>query len=628
MTLYTPEAIRNLNDLEQLEQDCPLNSFSHLSTYDLIRNRAEENPIKQSVIFLPTGTLDVEAISLTRLEFLKTINRAANAFNSLGAGPTDVISFMLPHLIETQSVFWGAQAAGIVNPVNFLLDVQQIANILNAAKSTILVALGPHPSIDIWEKTIAVRERVPSLKAIVVIGGEADEENGIYSYADLVKTMPSDKLVSGRKIAANDIATIFHTSGSTGHPKLVTHTHQNEVSGAISTSFMFGFSGSDLVNNGLPMFHVAAPILLSLAPLSAGAAIFIPTAAGMRDPAVLKNYWKIVEHYQITIPGGVPTSMLELTNVPVGDADLSCVRFFLTGGAPYSKGLAKKFKDHTGKAACQIYGMTETSGVIAGAPPSAALEPYDVGFRAPYMRFSVRKQTTTGGYGECAASEKGELFIKGPNVAHYTNATKPEQAPDEWFPTGDVGCVDERGVLSITGRSKDVIIRSGHNIDPAMIEAATNKHAAVKASVAVGLPDQRAGEVPVVFVVLEPNMKTDPNEILEFTCNKVNERPAKPVDVIIVEQFPLNAVGKIFRPQLRCDAIRRIIEQEISNAGDDLSSHAHVNVTVNNGSLITSDILVQLPEGNDEKAKALESTISSLRATLEQYPIDFSFKYL
>jgi fatty-acyl-CoA synthase len=141
---------------------------------------------------------------------------------------------------------------------------------------------------------------------------------------------------------------------------------------------------------------------------------------------------------------------------------------------------------------------------------------------------------------------------------------------DGWLATGDLGWIDGEERLHLSGRSKDLIIRSGHNIDPKTIEDALGAHPAVQLCAAVGQPDAYAGELPVAFATLAPGMKASEAELLAFTAARVDEAPAKPKSVIVIEQMPMTNVGKIYKPELRALAARRVAEALVEEAWADL----------------------------------------------------------
>src|SRR6185312_9691936 len=194
------------------------------STYDAIKLGAAHNPDAPALQFLPNADPADQPVTITYRDFVGRVTQAANMFHALGVGKDDVVSFLLPLLPDAFVTLFGAEAAGIANPVNPLLEPHQIAEILEAARTTVLVALGPMPGTDIWQKVEQVRGQLKHLKAVVQVGGPGDAAKGIYSFSELIKAQPYDRLVSGRSISGDDIAAYFHTGGTTGTPKLVRHT--------------------------------------------------------------------------------------------------------------------------------------------------------------------------------------------------------------------------------------------------------------------------------------------------------------------------------------------------------------------------------------------------------------------
>jgi fatty-acyl-CoA synthase len=141
----------------------------------------------------------------------------------------------------------------------------------------------------------------------------------------------------------------------------------------------------------------------------------------------------------------------------------------------------------------------------------------------------------------------------------------------DWFNTGDLARVDADGYIWLTGRSKDLIIRGGHNIDPQMIEEALHKHPAVAMAAAVGKPDEKAGELPVVYVQLKPGAQVSEAELLAHAAEHIPERAAIPKNAWIIDAIPLTAVGKTFKPALRFDAIARVYQAALAELDQRLS---------------------------------------------------------
>jgi fatty-acyl-CoA synthase len=201
-------------------------------------------------------------------------------------------------------------------------------------------------------------------------------------------------------------------------------------------------------------------------------------------------------------------------------------------------------------------GMTEMAGISTITPPGMTAPPGCVGIRLPYTQWRIVALDEQGGASDrvCAPGESGMVLFKSPNLfSGFLNEADNAHAfaPDGWLATGDLGHIDEHERLHLSGRSKDLIIRSGHNIDPKVIEDALAAHPAVQLCAAVGAPDAYAGEVPVVFATLIPGAEATEDELLVFVNERVDEPPARPKRVTILETMPLTNVGKIYKPDLR-----------------------------------------------------------------------------
>ncbi len=569
------------------------------STYDLLRASAEAVPERWALTFLPGPELDADPRRLTHAELFAGVTQAANLFAELGVGPDDVVSFLLPGLIETHLAFWGAEAAGAVNPINFLLSAQHIAEIMNAAESKVLVALGPHPELDIWSKVEAIRDRVPSLRAVLTVGEGAP---GADDFNAALAAFRGDTLQSGRQIGLDDVASYFHTGGTTGAPKLALHSHRNEVHIAWSIGHMAGLRARDVSLNGLPLFHVAGALVVGLAGLAAGGELIMPTAAGLRHPGVMANHWRIVERFGVTVIGGIPTSLAALLNVPADGSDIRSVRIAQSGGAPIPVALKQNFKQAFGIDIFEGYGMTESSGLIVLTPSGGPPRYEYSGIPLPWGRVEVRQSLADEGVGEAeAAGETGVIVYQGPNVTpgYLGAAAGSGRTADGWFISGDLGHLSEDGWLAISGRAKDIIIRGGHNIDPALIEEALQNHAAVETCAAVGQPDGYAGELPVIYAVLKPEARATIEELQDFMADRIAERPALPKAVYLLDEMPLTAVAKIFKPALRLDAARRAFTAALAPLAE---VGIAVAVEVSPGSQAPWQAAVTLGGGGDRQA--------------------------
>lgn len=565
------------DDYPSLATDAKVRAFEQVpyadriaaqSTYDAIKLGAARNPDAPAIRLLPNADPADTPVVITHRDFLARVTQAANMFHALGVGSDDVVSFLLPLLPEAFITLFGAEAAGIANPVNPLLEPHQIAEILQAAGTTVLVALGPSPGTDIWQKVEQVRGGLTHLKAIVQVGGAADPGNGIYSFRDLIEAQPSDRLVSSRQISGEQIAAYFHTGGTTGTPKLVRHTHGNQVYQAWAINLILKSKPATNLLFGMPLFHVGGSLTQALTTLSAGNCLVVLSPAGWRNPAAIRNIWGLVERFQPETLSSVPTVLAGALGTPPGRADLSSLRYAAGGGSAIPVSVGAALQDKFNVAVLEVYGMTETSSVQTMAFPDRPIRLGSVGLPLPYSRVRIVKLDANGKLErDCAPDEIGVVIMAGPGVfGGYLNDAHNKEAfvDGNWVNSGDLGRLDKDGFLWITGRAKDLVIRGGHNIDPAPVEEIMFQHPAVGFAAVVGQPDAYAGELPVGYVQLKPGATVAPGELEAFVRERTPERAAVPVQVIPIDPMPLTGVGKVFKPQLRWDAATRVFTGVLS----------------------------------------------------------------
>ncbi len=587
--------VRTIADIETLEKIPVRENATAFNTYDLLREGAAINPEAPAISFFLTGEDYATPQRIIYKDFLSKITQTANLFHDLGVGPKDVISYLLPNLPETHYVLWGGEAAGIVNPINSLLTPSTIREICQAANTKVLVALGEFPGADIWQKAISIRKDLPNLKALINVYGPGDEKEGIYSFNELLPRYQGDRLDSGRIIDPEDIASMYHTGGTTGTPKLAPHTHYNEAVMARMVALGAELYAGEVIMCGLPLFHVNGTTVTGSFPFSIGAHAVILSALGYRDQAVMKNFYKIVEHYHAVAFSAVPTILSVLLDIPKGEADISSLRYLVCGAAPLSVELFKRFEVHSGMKIIEGYGLTEGTCASCMNPYHGERKIGSIGLRLPYQEMKVFMVDEEGKFSrEAEIDEIGEVCIKGPNVfkGYLEEAHNKRIWPlPDWFNTGDLGRQDKDGYFWLTGRRKELIIRGGHNIDPAIIEEPLYRLLDVKVAAAVGSPDPHAGEIPVAYVELKQGAEITEDEILEYLRKEVGERAAIPKQVFIVPQIPLTPVGKIFKPALRWESIRKVYLHELS-ALEDLVSKIEVAVSEDkvHGSLVTITI--------------------------------------
>jgi fatty-acyl-CoA synthase len=572
------------------------------TVYSLLRDAAIANAELTAVTFIEDGDT-FSAASLTYRQFISRLHQMAHLFQELGVGRADVISILSPNVMDATIAFFAAEAVGIVNPLNFLLRPEEVAAMMRAVESKVLVTLGPEAP-ELWSVVSRVRSDVPSLRHIVTIGAASSDAISLCAALDGRSDAPPSRDLLPR---AEDTAAYFHTGGTTGLPKIAQHLHRNQAFSAQSLANSWQLGNATRILNGLPIFHVAGSLLLGLSPLSRGGEVILPTASGFRNPRVVANYWKIVERMRVTIGGGIPTTLVSLLDVPLAGADISSLDFFMTGGTYLPPAIAKELKEKFGIATRQLYGMTETAGLIAASHHASYADPQSIGEVIDGAEVEVRELASSGKIGKAVADGKsGVLVTRGPHVfPGYLSGQAQPFTEDGWLISGDIGFRGADNRLVVTGRAKDIIIRSGHNIDPAVIEEAAVKHSAVGIAAAVGMPDPYAGEVPVVYLTLASGAEVPAELLMTHLTMTVPEPPARPRHVFILQEIPTTAVGKIDKTALRRDAAKRAAQTALSDLPDLDGESVDVSVREGEGGRLM--VTVRLPDNSNERPQLARS---------------------
>jgi len=624
-------AIRSVEDLRRLETVDLWQRIGATSVLAAIEQTAARYPDRPALTFLPDADPNTPAQVLSYRRLVEKIRQSANFFRDLGVDEHSSVAFLLPPIPATYLTLWGAQTASRACPINYLLDAEHIRHLLIAANATVLVALAPCAELDIWSKALALRDLVPGLKHLIAVEPTADfsaDGMGDANTADAalhiqIQRYPKDRLIFTRNIVADDIAALFHTGGTTGTPKLAQHTHGNQLHASWGAACMYRATHTDVMLNGFPLFHVAGAFVYGLSMLMRGANVVLPTLLGMRNKAFVARYWEFVARERVTLLAVVPTVMSALLSAPeqAGNPSKGSARCALTGGSPLPSEVARAFEERFGMPVRNILGMTECAGVVSIIPVDMPREAGSCGLPLPYSEIRALRFDGSVERGDfCAAGETGILALRGPNVSPgYTDATRNAGTFEGgWLLTGDIGHVGADGQVFISGRAKDVIIRSSHNIDPRMIEDALLRHEAVEDAAAVGQPDEYAGELPVAFVTLRPGSAVDEAALLAFATPHIGERPAVPKRIYIVDHIPVTPVGKIYKPALRLLAIEQVIRERLAQSGD--AANGIVVKGKDHGSRLSIAFLLS------DDVKDIPAAEHAIRTLMAAFAIEFEIK--
>jgi fatty-acyl-CoA synthase len=571
------------------------------------------SPSKAAIRFLRTGEPGEAAETITYHEFLSSVEQAAALFQEASDEPA-VVSVLAPLLPEAIMAMWGAAIAGVCNPINPFLEVRHIASIMNAARSTVLVTCTDAEGPGAWNRTEELVAVVPTLRRVLVIHrpekrGQADDftrELALHSPRAFESASTDDP---------DRVCAYFHTGGTTSAPKLVLHTQRGQLLNAWISASMLGPEQDEIVGHGMPNFHVGGATITSLRALIMSQTLLVLTPGGFRNPKVVANFWEIARSNRITSLIAVPTSCAALCGAKDTTSDGNCIRTFLTGGGAMPRELSRAFEDRFGVILKEVWGMTEFQGILS-ANPYGSTRPRlgSVGLLNPFHRVKVVRLEDGRCQRECAYGEKGTLVVSGPCMTPGYLGIDPSDGllvrdmpgEDRWLNTGDLGALDPDSYIWLYGREKDVIIRGGHNLDPGMVEEVLNRHPCVQVAAVVGQPDPLKGELPIAYVQLRSGTSASAEELLALCEKEVPERAAVPTQVVILDQMPLTAVGKIFKPSLRLDAMVRVAQQTVASV---LGTRSGVEVEAVETTARPA-VILRLPHGVESSKKALQQAFA------------------
>lgn len=580
------------------------------STFELVTRAADLWPDRLAVSVLPDADSYDAPVVRTFAELADDVNRAAAVLSDVQVRRGEAVAVVSVNCAEMLALLLAAEAVGIYAPINPALTAAHAAELVRRAGAGVIVASGPELDREVWSHARAIATTTGA-RALLALRptGVSGEPPPLEPLQGTEVDYLSERMAAadGGRLqvtppASSDIASYLHTGGTTGTPKLAARTHANEVANA----WMMRASGildQDSVSfAALPLFHTNALVVTVLAPLLRGQHVVWGGPLGYRDLALFANFWKIVEHYGISSMSAVPTVYAVLAQVPL-DADVCSLKLPIVGAAPLPPAVREAFQARTGVALCEGYGLTEGTCASALSWPEAQRSG-SVGQRLPYQEArTVEIDKATGDWTFLPEGEIGTLVLRGPNIfAGYLvdGESGPElradgKIKDGWLDTGDLASIGADGFIHLAGRAKDLIIRGGHNIDPATIEGALLEHPAVTAAAAVGRPDPHAGEVPVAFVTVAAGSGVAREELEAWAGEHVPERAAAPKRVDIVTEIPLTSVGKPYKPELR----RRAAEQAARHALAEMPVAHQATAVLAGGS-----IEIHVPSSDHDEAVA------------------------
>ena len=459
--------------------------------------------------------------------------RIANLLDAIDIAPHSRIAVHADKSVETLMLYLAVLRAGHVYlPLNSAYQAAELGYFIGDAEPAVVVCAKRHFP---WISRLAFAAGVKNVFTL-----DADRTGSLLERAAF---MSDEHAVVER--AADDLAAILYTSGTTGRSKGAMLTHGNLASNAQVLKAFWGWTEGDVLIHALPIFHVHGLFVAIHGALLNGSKMlwfekFDPRAT-------------IREMARATVLMGVPTLYVRMLAEPSLTRDAAAhMRVFIAGSAPLLPETFEAWRERTGYTLVERYGMSET--VMLASNPYHARDGQriagTVGKALPGVQLRIHDDKGQ----PCRSGEIGQIEVKGPNVFkgywRMPEKTAEEFTADLWFKTGDVGKFDEGGVLSIVGRSKDLIISGGYNVYPAEIEGWLNEQPGVAESAVVGVPHPDFGEGVIAVVVPRPGAALDASALIAAMKDRIAAFKV-PKRVFIEPDLPRNAMGKVQKNLLR-----------------------------------------------------------------------------
>ncbi|MBL8905367.1 MAG: malonyl-CoA synthase [Rhizobiales bacterium] len=466
---------------------------------------------------------------LTYAELRDGVARYANALTVLGVGPGDRVTVQTEKSLAAVALYLATLKAGAVyQPLNTAYTLTEVEYFVQDAAPALIVC---DPSRQADMRRLADREGVRAVTALNDRGGGA--------LADLAARMSHEHDTVVR--SDDDLAGLLYTSGTTGRSKGAMLTHRNLASNAETLRDIWAFTTNDVLIHALPIYHVHGLFVALHTILLAGGTLLWLDRFDAR--AVLDS----LPH--ATVLMGVPTFYTRLLGLRELDAGrCSGMRLFISGSAPLLAETHRQFRERTGHAILERYGMTET-GMITSNPYRGERIAGTVGYALPGVE--VRIADAEGR--ELPRGEPGVIEVKGPNVfkGYWRNPQKTaeEIRKDGYFITGDVATMSADGRVTISGRARDLIITGGFNVYPREIEEVIDSLPGVGESAAIGVPHPDFGEA-VIAVITPTGEVAAEAELIALMAERL-ARFKLPKRVFVVGELPRNAMGKVQKAELR-----------------------------------------------------------------------------
>lgn len=501
------------------------------------------------------AVIDGPSTRLTYRELGERIARLSNALAAGGLEPGKVAAIVAPNCHQFIEAYYAcAQLGAVLNPINIRLSSREMSTILAHSEATVLIA----HSTCCETVSSALDVHPHQLRQVLWIDGDPTPETSTLEHLEyeVALSTESKSFPTPPPIAADTLAHLYYTSGTTGRPKGVMLTHENVTFHALAAIAELQLTDADVWLHAAPLFHLADAWATFAITWVGGTHVCLSAFDAARTLSV-------IDDEEITITNLIPTMLNLMVNHPTASGhSYSSLRAILSGGAPIAPETVRRIIDCFGCEYIQTYGMTETSpyltvsilkNALKNLPPEQQLA-WKSRTGRPFLGVELKVIGTDGYEVTWDDTEVGEIVAKGPIVTpgYWKDVETTAEAftNDGWLHTGDLAVVDAEGSVNIVDRAKDTIITGGENVYSTEVEYTLYEHPDVLEAAVIGVPDEKWGEAVKAFVVPKPGTSPSDEELIAFVKERIAHYKA-PKLVELIDELPKTGSGKIAKRILR-----------------------------------------------------------------------------